>query len=215
MADGRARESQRVPNAEATHKALVSALLSVDESAVRVAVICLACACGEFKQVGHYFCNGCFCRMPSEVTSKLCAGGAAELGRRRKVEAYEMAIAWLLDNPLPPTEQESTPGYVYALQMMGLVKIGRSKRPTQRAKQIVGQLPLDAHMIAVLPTRNMAKLERALHEEFDHCRVRGEWFNLDSGAVDWLVQIAARATNGGRPVDIFDYCSGYKANGPA
>ena len=59
----------------------------------------------------------------------------------------------------------------------GMIKIGKSKNPERREKTLQSEAPSIEMRIAV-PTES--DFESILHDEFDHLRRRGEWFELSS-----------------------------------
>lgn len=71
-------------------------------------------------------------------------------------------------------------GYIYLLQSVsGAYKIGRSKDPDDRLRTFEVKLPFEVEYVCTVETANMYELERALHKQFDHKRINGEWFRLD------------------------------------
>lgn len=80
--------------------------------------------------------------------------------------------------------------FIYLIRddFTGLYKIGRSKDPQYRLKDLrreYTKLPLqfDFRLIAVWEEVH-PKAERFIHEIFQNERVRGEWFYLDHPKVD-------------------------------
>ena len=82
--------------------------------------------------------------------------------------------------------RKPSPGYVYLFRdKEGLYKIGRSKNPQQRAKDISQpNFPID--VICILKTNDAAMLECNMHELFAEKRVEGEWFELDEADVNYF-----------------------------
>lgn len=70
--------------------------------------------------------------------------------------------------------------YVIAADAAGAVKIGFSKHPEKRLKQLQtghsGELRLYYHH--PLPVENVKLIERAIHDLNRHKRVKGEWFDM-------------------------------------
>ena len=82
--------------------------------------------------------------------------------------------------------------YLYVIENCdnGLVKIGHSLDPDRRCASLQTGSSADlrvAHRAAVDPAR-AAVLERKLHQEMAHVRVRGEWFSLDAKLAANLVE---------------------------
>lgn len=68
--------------------------------------------------------------------------------------------------------------YVYFIKAEGLnrVKIGISKNPEERLKQLQIGSPFKLSLIATTPGN--IELERSLHNKFSHIICDGEWFHL-------------------------------------
>lgn len=85
--------------------------------------------------------------------------------------------------------------YLYAIQdqSTGYIKLGYSSNPQSRLRELQtgnsGALQL-IHTAMVRPDR-VKKLERQLHFELGHHRVRGEWFDLTEsravGMIDYCI----------------------------
>lgn len=75
--------------------------------------------------------------------------------------------------------------YIYLIKdnKTGLIKIGKSRNPYERLKQLVRQdtlLPESNDFILLRAWASEEYQERALHRQFINQRIRGEWFNLSS-----------------------------------
>lgn len=84
--------------------------------------------------------------------------------------------------------------YVYIIQSeLGLYKIGRSKHPQKRIKQLQTSSPYKLKLIHTIlcNTRPAFHLENRLHSllRFNKTISRNEWFKLDSSTIDWLLSI--------------------------
>jgi hypothetical protein len=78
-------------------------------------------------------------------------------------------------------------GHVYLLAATtGDYKIGRSKNPPSRAKQIGVKMPFGVELIHVIHTDDMRKLESELHTRFAEKHVNGEWFSLSPEDVTYI-----------------------------
>lgn len=77
--------------------------------------------------------------------------------------------------------RRSDPGYVYLAWLNGLHKIGKSKSPTRRMKEI-GK----ANLIHQVYAQDTGHVERQLHCMFYHRHVEGEWFDLTLGDVEYI-----------------------------
>lgn len=82
--------------------------------------------------------------------------------------------------------------YVYVIQDVTntrYFKIGRTNNPARRLNHFDVILPVDIHVVAVLPCDNMVTLETWLHRRFADKRQRGEWFALSNDDVRWLIDL--------------------------
>lgn len=69
--------------------------------------------------------------------------------------------------------------YVYVIcSDEGLYKIGYSKNPTERMRQLQVSIPHKLTLIHDIMTTQPKLLEKQLHEAYSHKHVRGEWFAL-------------------------------------
>lgn len=71
-------------------------------------------------------------------------------------------------------------GFVYIVKSKstGLIKIGRTKTPQKRLKEISAYVG-DLIVISIIPTDDCIKLEKWFHAEFSSFRERNEWFNIE------------------------------------
>jgi hypothetical protein len=80
--------------------------------------------------------------------------------------------------------------YIYAIGTDTKQKIGFSKEPTARLKQLQTGNPEQIvlhHCIEVDETR-IRLLERFLHKDIGYKRIKGEWFNMTKNeAVNYLI----------------------------
>lgn len=78
-------------------------------------------------------------------------------------------------------------GFVYIIRCGDFVKIGHSKNPKRRIKDMDACLPIEPILLATFPARRF--LETRLHFHLRHHRVRSEWFR-------WCEEIAEIVANG-------------------
>lgn len=85
----------------------------------------------------------------------------------------------------------SPPAYIYLIrdEFTGLYKIGRSKDPERRLKDLrqeLTKLPIqfNFHLLGVWLTSEPVGIEGFIHDVFDDQRVRGEWFDLEGPGID-------------------------------
>ena len=75
--------------------------------------------------------------------------------------------------------------FVYVLKCNGLYKIGRSRDPQWRVRQLQTGAAHPIDVVFTIRTRQHG-LERALHQRFSSLRKRGEWFELNDAHLDWI-----------------------------
>jgi predicted GIY-YIG superfamily endonuclease len=60
----------------------------------------------------------------------------------------------------------------------GKYKIGIAKNPKKRIKQLQTGNSDELTLIETYPSENASKIESALHRQFSHVKLNGEWFDL-------------------------------------
>lgn len=88
---------------------------------------------------------------------------------------------------LQNTRAAKASGFVYFLRCADLVKIGFSRQPEIRARDLGTMSPLGLEMVGLHP--GTLRDEAMLHEMFAGRRLHGEWFS-------WCADIAEIAENG-------------------
>lgn len=80
-------------------------------------------------------------------------------------------------------------GWVYLVKAEGLnqYKIGRSKTPNIRLKELQKQSPIKLTLIHLIECQDAAAAENKLHKRFAERRVSGEWFELSDHDVKWIM----------------------------
>ena len=106
-------------------------------------------------------------------------------------DLYNIVLSLRENNPnLPRTRPVSQvlEGYVYVMQhTSGLVKIGYSKDPDKRLKQVTRDEGNDMiELLCVIKSDHMTSLEYELHQRFRSKRIRGEWFDLPSKDIEYI-----------------------------
>jgi Meiotically up-regulated gene 113 len=81
------------------------------------------------------------------------------------------------------------PGHVYLVQADRYFKIGRSKQPNVRFKQIGLQLPFPFEVLHVIPVNDMHIAEKQLHAKYAHQHLNGEWFDLSQDEVAEIMSL--------------------------
>jgi len=82
-------------------------------------------------------------------------------------------------------------GYVYVIKSSnGLYKIGLSKEPERRIKQLRKDYPnQELSIVRVIETDNMLATEYQLHCIYEKQKVCGEWFDLEPKDFKWIDRI--------------------------
>ena len=91
--------------------------------------------------------------------------------------------------------EDDSYGYVYLLygdkgKYEGLFKIGRTKSPKDRVKQLVSVYETDVSLVSLIYTRYSVALEKELHKKYTLSQVSGEWFELDQTAIDYIADLS-------------------------
>ena len=76
-------------------------------------------------------------------------------------------------------------GYVYLIgtPIFGWYKIGKSRTPEVRVKDLGILLPFKLHVIGIWGAKNHHLMESVLHEMYQMNRINGEWFEFSSKEV--------------------------------
>lgn len=72
---------------------------------------------------------------------------------------------------------------VYLISSSGRVKIGYSKNPWKRYRQLCTGCPNPLALVFTFYCHDAPSLERKLHESFSQYRANGEWFNVTAKQV--------------------------------
>lgn len=111
--------------------------------------------------------------------------------RRRTFPTYEAAVAFKRDFVIPFRERRALPptallpprrelGWVYFFQSggeVGPVKVGWSRDPGQRYRDLTVAHPHGLDLVALIP--GGPGLEKKLHERFASFRLQREWFSFE------------------------------------
>ena len=81
-------------------------------------------------------------------------------------------------------------GYVYLIgsKVFRWYKIGKSRTPEVRIKDLGILLPFKIEVIGVWKAINHSMLESELHKKYAYCRVNGEWFSFVNEEAEKLFQ---------------------------
>lgn len=94
---------------------------------------------------------------------------------------------------ITPTEWEihKKIGFVYLMcSETGLYKIGRSKAPSNRMKELNKQFPVKIWLIHFFKSNVYIQVEKYLHDKFSIQRKGDEWFSLSQKDIDWFCSLA-------------------------
>lgn len=95
-----------------------------------------------------------------------------------------------LERVMHGDETKATPGYIYFIKHMALVKIGYSRSdPKGRLRAIRTAIPEAELLFAIIHT-DAAGEEKRLHAKFKNKRRGGEWFDLSEGDLIWIKNTA-------------------------
>ena len=85
-------------------------------------------------------------------------------------------------------------GSVYLIQLIGTdcFKIGSSKNPEARLKQIQSKCPIPLKIIYQWYGDDYRYFEKLLHDTFRANRIKGEWFKLSHENLMWITDYYPR-----------------------
>lgn len=91
-------------------------------------------------------------------------------------------------------------GYVYLLESSNedgtIYKIGYTKNDVKkRIEKLQTGNPYEIKEVCSFKTKYNQKLERAIHNRYSHCRLKGEWFNLNLKDVTSFVNMCVQLEN--------------------
>lgn len=76
--------------------------------------------------------------------------------------------------------------YFAAIEERSVVKIGVAVDVARRMKELQVSSPFPLKLLGVIRTPEAPILERSLHTDFAHRRVRGEWFQLSADILAYI-----------------------------
>lgn len=85
----------------------------------------------------------------------------------------------------PMKERKLLKGFVYLIRYgnSNFYKIGMSKKPLERIKQLQSAIPEVLTLLHTIETSDMTSLEAYFHEAFSGNRVRSEWFEMTNSDI--------------------------------
>ena len=78
----------------------------------------------------------------------------------------------------------------------GPIKIGKSKDPEARLKELQTASDEELHLLAVVS----GDIEKQLHEHFKNFRIRGEWFEAEPALISLAIRYSRRVEDAARCV---------------
>lgn len=75
--------------------------------------------------------------------------------------------------------------YVYLIHSDHGVKIGKSKTPRNRIKNVSTQMPFNVKKTESFKVNHMSNCEKYLHDYFKEKRLNGEWFDLNNKDIEF------------------------------
>lgn len=100
---------------------------------------------------------------------------ASDIARRQQTPVKDAADAG---------PDETVKGYVYLLRSGRRYKIGKSRDPSRRYREVRLELPEETHQVHTIPTDDPAGIEGYWHNRFAAKRIRNtEFFELDASDV--------------------------------
>lgn len=82
------------------------------------------------------------------------------------------------DNARKTNHKNNPNGYLYILyyEYLDLFKVGVSNNPKRRIRDIKAHSPFDLKPIFIKNYEDVYKLEKMVHNRWNHNRIKGEWF---------------------------------------
>lgn len=70
--------------------------------------------------------------------------------------------------------------YIYLIQSLedGYYKIGVSKNPNKRVKQLQTGNSSELKLIETYQSKHANIVEKTIHRQLEHCKKEGEWFDM-------------------------------------
>jgi hypothetical protein len=87
---------------------------------------------------------------------------------------------------------------IYLIRSAGKTKIGYSKNPWKRYRQLCTGCPSPAALVLTLYCHEAPALERALHKEFKDRRDQGEWFSVEIHEILRAISVLVSPTTSGK-----------------
>lgn len=150
--------------------------------------------------IGGPFADRVYPAVAPLIAGKVIVAEQPEAAAARGLFKYGMALL---------REQFALTGYVYLFGDvgLGLYKIGISSDPERRLQEInsgngSAKPPYEVVIVHSIHVTNPLRVERYLHQKFDHLRLKGEWFRLTSNEIAFIRRFNERDITEGNDVSI-------------
>jgi len=94
----------------------------------------------------------------------------------------------------PRRQAKKKEGWVYLIQAGKYYKIGMSQNLPKRVGEILSNLPSASSLVCKIKTEDISGTEARLHEKYSEFRVKGEWFELPTSAVEEICLLSGETT---------------------
>lgn len=130
---------------------------------------------------------------------------------RAEIQALAETESEFRRRPLRESLDKLSKGYVYFVhaKKTGLIKIGTSIQPSKRIAALKNGSPDHLRLIAIMPGGRTT--EALIHERFENCRKRGEWFEATADLISYILENAETVIEA---VEIMDMVGGQEAAKP-
>jgi hypothetical protein len=118
-------------------------------------------------------------RMFAKRRGMTLANAAAHL-----VEEFIFGRDYVAATAPKPHKQEACAGQIYVIRAGHYYKIGKAKNAKERVRRL--RLPFKEKIVLIADVADRHATERALHKQFAHKRVNGEWFRLSNSDVSGI-----------------------------
>lgn len=106
----------------------------------------------------------------------------------------EYLKSWKIEKDSEPIEVAQGFLYLFLDREYNRLKIGRSKNPSKRIKQIESNMMINLESLFEL--NNMGNLEQEVLILFNKYNIRGEWFSYQQDIVDYFATLKSNQENG-------------------
>lgn len=117
----------------------------------------------------------------------LVADGAVEEWNEAKTLENERRMLRETSGLVRAKTRTDHPGYIYVmLSGEGHCKIGKSRNPQDRQRNLGIKLPFSIELLYTAQVRDMGLAELFLHKALSPFHLNGEWFSLPTDRLEWI-----------------------------